>query len=1225
MTENREKLEISEVSTPEVSGHMPQISVVIPLYNHDKYIAAAISSVFCQAVSDIEIIVINDGSTDKSEDVVLNLHDDRIRYYYQSNQGACFAINRGICLARGKYVCILNSDDMYAPDRFHDILEVMTSDPSIDAVFSQVEQIDGEGNLIPCPDNTEDNRYYQEDASEKDYSDILLRLLGGNFLITTSNLFCKCSIFENIDGFRNLFYTHDYDFFLRLCYRFNVKVLKKKLLQYRIHDANTIRNRREDVSFEVGMVLSDFLIHHDIKNFTESDDVETRLLRIYQSLNTFNSDRMMVALLLAGFKYRNEHEIFESLTENSSGVFRKICVSDVAARNSDWESSQNAWSKWEETNQRLSQADEALSRSYETNKELYQQSREAWSKWEETNEQLRNTKIELLRSNETNTTLQRQQEELWSKWEETNEQLRNAKMELLQSSETNTTLQRQLIEAWSKWKETNERLNRVESELLQSDEINTKLQKEINKIRENWENERQKLLPVKLSEAQYRSEIQNLRCHLNQTYDDLNRTRGDLDRMIHDLEQIHLSRVYKCIQIFRECRLGRKDKLLLPFRLIWLILPQTIRGAFLPAAHYMKTRLFVPKRLRMPLWPDTLPLISVVIYFTGADITALKSSLTSLSLQTLKNIDVLIIYKKDEFSPSVFNDLKSTNIFFRILSYPGRSYSTILNWGIKKTKGKYVCCLSAGAAIAPTYLEKCLYQMETEALDVCSSHWIFQNSEPSIIRPDFDRDIIRNANTISEATLFSRTRWKRIGKFDNKLKDSFVFWDFWIRAVYKNAKIACISETLVHHCNEPMLATIHGKGFPDDARFKSKINKMTTAAVQVALEATVVNPFINLRSIRNVDIEAVRVLVVMPFLTMGGAEKVISQICSYLAQKQFRVTLVTTLPWDIHHGDTTSWFEPSTVDIFHLPRFLSEEKWREFIFYLITSRDIQIIWQVGSAFLYDMMPDIKSFFPHIKILDILFNEVGHTPNNRKYNYCIDLNITENHTVWQWLMDHGETADHVVCIPSGVNLAEFYPYDEKPVAHLKLSENKKPFIVGYCGRFSEEKQPETFIEIAHKLRDEKNIEFIMTGGGPLVDQTLSLIAFHNLKRQIHFYGIVEDVKPYLGCCDALILPSKLDGRPTIVLQALAMGVPVIASNVGSLPEIIKNGENGFLCKATSVDEFVSALRKMAADACLHQTMCKYARAYAETHLDAMQWFKHMEQSFRGLLSPKTISS
>ena len=103
---------------------LPLISVVIPAYNHERYIGAAIESVLEQSCPDLELIVVDDGSTDRTGEVIQGYTDSRLHYYHQENQDAYTTINRGISLARGRYIAILNSDDIYTPERLETLHSV---------------------------------------------------------------------------------------------------------------------------------------------------------------------------------------------------------------------------------------------------------------------------------------------------------------------------------------------------------------------------------------------------------------------------------------------------------------------------------------------------------------------------------------------------------------------------------------------------------------------------------------------------------------------------------------------------------------------------------------------------------------------------------------------------------------------------------------------------------------------------------------------------------------------------------------------------------------------------------------------------------------------------------------------------------------------------------------------------------------------------------------------
>jgi hypothetical protein len=95
----------------------PIVSVVLPVYNCEQFLGDAIESLISQTFSDFELIVINDGSTDRSADIIETFHDDRIHVLHQANQGLAATLNRGISLARGKYVARQDQDDLSHPDR----------------------------------------------------------------------------------------------------------------------------------------------------------------------------------------------------------------------------------------------------------------------------------------------------------------------------------------------------------------------------------------------------------------------------------------------------------------------------------------------------------------------------------------------------------------------------------------------------------------------------------------------------------------------------------------------------------------------------------------------------------------------------------------------------------------------------------------------------------------------------------------------------------------------------------------------------------------------------------------------------------------------------------------------------------------------------------------------------------------------------------------------------
>lgn len=233
-----------------------RVSVVIPLYNHESYIEAAINSVLSQTVPVTEIIVIDDGSADGSADKVRQLcqKHPQIIFWSWSNQGAHHTLNAGILRATGDFVAILNSDDCYASNRLAACLDVVRADPTVDVVASAVSFLDDKGNVLPNPWYDDALTFYKQEE------DIALALLHANFLVTTSNLFIRRSVFASVGLFASLRYTHDLEYVLRLILgKKRIHFIDQPLLAYRLHTTNTISENKVKQDIERAVVFAFFL------------------------------------------------------------------------------------------------------------------------------------------------------------------------------------------------------------------------------------------------------------------------------------------------------------------------------------------------------------------------------------------------------------------------------------------------------------------------------------------------------------------------------------------------------------------------------------------------------------------------------------------------------------------------------------------------------------------------------------------------------------------------------------------------------------------------------------------------------------------------------------------------------------------------------------------------------------------------------------------------------
>lgn len=234
------------------------VSVIIPSYNHKSYIGKAVESVLSQTHRDLELIVVDDGSSDGSVELLRAFTDSRLRLLTQANAGAHAAINRGLQEAEGEYLAILNSDDIFMPSRLSECLSALT-EGGADLVATWIEVINTKGKPLGIKEGWRNMLPWEVPAIDwgKHNLDAFAgNLLASNFVSTTSNVVFSRRLYEGVGGMRNLRFAHDWDFLLRACDGYRCALIEKPLLQYRIHNSNTISSNRAWMLFEICWVLA---------------------------------------------------------------------------------------------------------------------------------------------------------------------------------------------------------------------------------------------------------------------------------------------------------------------------------------------------------------------------------------------------------------------------------------------------------------------------------------------------------------------------------------------------------------------------------------------------------------------------------------------------------------------------------------------------------------------------------------------------------------------------------------------------------------------------------------------------------------------------------------------------------------------------------------------------------------------------------------------------------
>jgi len=200
------------------------VSIIIPTYNRSHFVTEAIDSVLCQTYPSVELIVVNDGSTDDTETKLLPYRNN-ITYIKKENGGVSSAVNAGLQIARGKYIARLDDDDLFMPDRIEKALEIFQKNPDVGLVTSGCFITDSVGRTLVVRD--------APDFS--DYGPFLGSLIGYSLLQPTVMVRREC---HDKLGFYKETLGEDCEMFLRILLHWKAGVVHEPLAKYRRHPGN---------------------------------------------------------------------------------------------------------------------------------------------------------------------------------------------------------------------------------------------------------------------------------------------------------------------------------------------------------------------------------------------------------------------------------------------------------------------------------------------------------------------------------------------------------------------------------------------------------------------------------------------------------------------------------------------------------------------------------------------------------------------------------------------------------------------------------------------------------------------------------------------------------------------------------------------------------------------------------------------------------------------------
>lgn len=244
------------------------------------------------------------------------------------------------------------------------------------------------------------------------------------------------------------------------------------------------------------------------------------------------------------------------------------------------------------------------------------------------------------------------------------------------------------------------------------------------------------------------------------------------------------------------------------------------------------------------------------------------------------------------------------------------------------------------------------------------------------------------------------------------------------------------------------------------------------------------------------------------------------------------------------------YFRSSKVDIIHLHGYL--------------------------AIFYGILAAVMSGIP-VKVITLHASSTHGTPNKKltKLNFYLWLAYflmkkskayaiaVSKETYDKHLREKKISKEHMTVIHNGIAIEENQSCDSG-VAKRDLGVKDKDFIVGIVGRIDKNKGHIYFVEAAQSILEErKDVHFVIVGNGPMEKELKAFCTENNLEEYVHFLGFQDNILAYLSLMDILVIASSSEGIPYTLLESMAKGIPVVATNVGGIPEVIHDGVSGLL--------------------------------------------------------------
>lgn len=305
-----------------------------------------------------------------------------------------------------------------------------------------------------------------------------------------------------------------------------------------------------------------------------------------------------------------------------------------------------------------------------------------------------------------------------------------------------------------------------------------------------------------------------------------------------------------------------------------------------------------------------------------------------------------------------------------------------------------------------------------------------------------------------------------------------------------------------------------------------------------------------------------RLMLIVPWLAIGGADKFNLDLVAQLRQRNWQITIVTTLNGDYRWLPE---FKRYTDDIQVLPQLTADAEQPQFIQRLIEARQTEVVLISNAEIGYRCLPMLRRAFPQVAFLDYCHMEDptwldGGYPRLALQNAgYLDRSLVSSEYLKQWMITRGGQPDHIAVVHTNIDTSQ---WQRDPSVRIKvraeLGVQVGQTVLLYACRLVDQKQPQVFAETVRRLKQAKyRFTAIVAGDGPHAQGLKDFVTENQLQDCVRLLGAVPNtrIRELMQAADIYFLPSQWEGVALVAYEALACSVPVVSADVGGQKELI----------------------------------------------------------------------